>query len=136
MPWFQKTLHIKAAKLGALRKECKDIEFGEGISTGFSRVNHFADRYSVFVDAPHILLPAELDAPLEELTALQSNPETAMRGWWTANEDRTKITGLQESLLVIKGVLKNERFDVSLTYFQNYNELTRSLCREYLDLGK
>lgn len=120
--------------MGALRKECKDIEFGEEICILVSQP--LADRYSVFVDAPHILLPAELDAPSEELIALQSNPETAMRGWWTANEDRTKITGLQESLLVIKDVLKSQRFDVSLTYFQKYNELTQSLCREYLDLGK
>lgn len=88
------------------------------------------------MDAPHILLPAELDAPSEELAALQSNPETAMRGWWTANEDRTKVTGLQESLLFIKDILKSQRFDVSLAYFQDCNELTRSLCREYLDLGK
>jgi hypothetical protein len=68
----------------------------------------------VIVDAPHILLPAELDAPSEELAALQANPETAMRGWWTANAERTKVTGLHESLLVIKEILKNQRFDVSI----------------------
>ena len=68
----------------------------------------------MFVNAPHILQPAELDAPSEELAELQSNPDTALRGWWTANEERTKVTGLQESLLVIRDVLKSQRFDVGL----------------------
>ena len=69
----------------------------------------------MFVNAPHILQPAELDSPSEELAVLQSNLDTAMRGWWTANKERTKVTGLQESLLVIRDVLKSQRFDVSLT---------------------
>lgn len=76
--------------------------------------------YSVFVDAPHILLPGELDAPSEELAALQSNPDTAMRGWWTANEERTKVSGLHESLLFIRRILKNQRFDVRLIAFWQF----------------
>ena len=68
----------------------------------------------VFINAPHILLPADLEAPSEELVELQSNPDTAMRGWWTANKERTKVTGLQESLRVIKDVLRSQRFDVSI----------------------
>jgi len=89
---YSQNSSIFSKRLGALRKECKDIQF-------------------VFVDAPHILLPAEFDTPSEELLALQSDPDTAMRGWWTANEERTKITGLQESLLVVRNILKNQRFD-------------------------
>jgi predicted esterase len=98
---YSQNATIFSKRLGALRKECKDIDF-------------------VFVNAPHILLPADLfgspqrfdsisEAPSEVDT--QSDPNTALRAWWKANKDRTSATGLQESIMVIRDVLREQSFD-------------------------
>ncbi|KAF9529808.1 serine hydrolase FSH [Crepidotus variabilis] len=90
---------VFSKRIGALRKESNELEF-------------------VFINAPHLLQAADLhgeqsqaDAEPGSLADMQSNPETAMRGWWKANKERTKVTGLEESLLAIREVLKNQRFD-------------------------
>jgi len=92
-------------RLGAIRKECKNIDF-------------------VFVNAPHILLPSELSgAPSqfdsEEVVSEEaSDPNTAPRGWWKSNQTRTKAEGVQTSILVIRGLLMTQRFDGVLGFSQ------------------
>jgi hypothetical protein len=81
------------------------------------------DPVPVFVDAPHIMLPADLVGQasvnaLESLGAAEaanadSDPSLTPRAWWKANAERTKAHGLAESLEHIKQVLKERRFDVS-----------------------
>jgi hypothetical protein len=78
---------------------------------------------AVFVDAPHVILPADLTGhtsvnALESLGAAEaanadSDPSVTPRAWWKANAERTKAQGLAESLEYIKQVLKGRRFDVS-----------------------
>lgn len=69
--------------------------------------------YLVFVNAPHILLAAEMFASEQPAVAdTQFDPNTALRGWWKANKEKTKVEGLEESLSLIRDVLKEQRFDV------------------------
>ncbi|KAH9485664.1 Esterase [Psilocybe cubensis] len=85
---------VFSKRLGALRKERKDLEF-------------------VFVNAPHILQAAEMFASEQASMAdTQSDPNTALRGWWKANKEKTKVEGLEESLSLIRDVLKEQRFDL------------------------
>jgi len=92
-------------RLGAIRKECKNIDF-------------------FFVDAPHILLPSEVfgassrldsEPPLEAVADEALDPNTAPRGWWRYNETRT---GLQTSILAVRDVLMTQRFDGVLGFSQ------------------
>ncbi|KAF8161416.1 serine hydrolase FSH [Crassisporium funariophilum] len=107
---YSQNATIFSKRLGALRKECKDIDF-------------------VFVNAPHILLPSEMfgspssfdsvsqtEAPTEETS--HTNPELALRAWWKANKERNKSTGLQESIMAIKEVLVGQTFDGVLGFSQ------------------
>ncbi|KAF8959940.1 serine hydrolase FSH, partial [Flammula alnicola] len=93
------SVHISCA----LRKESKNIDF-------------------VFINAPHILLPSELmgsparfdsAAPSETPTAeeTQADPDLALRGWWKSNKERTEATGLEESIMSVREVLRAQRFD-------------------------
>ncbi|KAF9047559.1 serine hydrolase FSH [Panaeolus papilionaceus] len=86
-------------RLGALRKECKDMEL-------------------VIVNAPHVLQPTELFASEAAQGAagptaeeIQADPDTAMRAWWRANKERTQAIGLLESLDYIRDILKESKFD-------------------------
>ncbi|KAL5521376.1 hypothetical protein ACEPAG_9302 [Sanghuangporus baumii] len=87
-------------KLGALRKYCgKGIEF-------------------VFVDAPHILRPVDLEGinptalgVAEAAVDSEPNPEELPRGWWRTNPERTKYDGVAESVAVLRDVLAKNRFD-------------------------
>lgn len=49
----------------------------------------------------------------------QSDPATALRGWWKANKEKTKVEGLEESLSLIRDVLKEQRFDVRIHIFSS-----------------
>jgi len=98
---YSQNATIFSKRLGALRKESKDIEF-------------------VFVNAPHILLPAEMlgaspstfdSVAQAEQIVIQSDPNLAMRAWWKTNKERTEATGLEESLSFIKDLLKEQQFD-------------------------
>ena len=81
----------------------------------------------VFVDAPHILLPSELsggssqldsEPQLELISEELPDPNTAPRGWWRYNE--SKAEGLKASILVIRGLLMAQRFDVRLSFYLHY----------------
>ncbi|KAF8652278.1 hypothetical protein AX16_004467 [Volvariella volvacea WC 439] len=103
---YSQNANIFSKRLGALRKECgKDFEL-------------------VFVDAPHILHPVDLvgaasqqsqEAALSAMGASEASlaaadPALTPRGWWRTNRERTVYTGVEESLLVIRDVLKTKRF--------------------------
>jgi len=59
-----------------------------------------ADRFDSVIEGPSI-------------ADVQKDPETAMRGWWKANAERTKVWGLEESLASIREVLQQHQFVVS-----------------------
>ncbi|KAG6872513.1 hypothetical protein C0995_009203 [Termitomyces sp. Mi166 len=77
-------------------------------------------QQTVFVEAPHILQPADLPGSsaasfgAAEATNGAADPTLTPRAWWKVNPDKTVAYGLSESLAVIRDVLKTRRFDVSL----------------------
>ncbi|KAH8115261.1 FSH1-domain-containing protein [Phellopilus nigrolimitatus] len=89
---------IFSKRMGAIRKACaKDIDF-------------------VFVDAPHVLQPADLagfstsalgagDAPSAP------SPAETPRGWWRTNPERTRYDGVAESLAALRDVLAQDTFE-------------------------
>jgi len=91
---------IFSKRLGALRKESKDIEY-------------------VFINAPHILLPSEMhgsstqiaqgEVPSEADT--EAEPNLALRTWWKTNKERTVAKGLEESIMYLRDVLREGRYD-------------------------
>ena len=92
----------------------------------------------VFINAPHVLQPADLFSSPQSLDSeapasvaeTQSNPETALRGWWTANRDKDKtvMSGLRESILLVRDVLKEQRFDVSVLTALQLLWIVCSIC--------
>ncbi|KDR75531.1 hypothetical protein GALMADRAFT_248001 [Galerina marginata CBS 339.88] len=86
-------------RLGALRKECKDMDF-------------------VIVNAPHILLPTELFGPPDDVSQAEApvqvdtspDPNLAQRAWWKANRERTLAAGLQDSIMLIRELLREQTF--------------------------
>jgi hypothetical protein len=94
--------------------------------------------YIVFVNAPHILLPSELsgtssrldaESELEAVSEEAPDPDTAPRGWWRYN--KTKAEGLEASILVIRGLLMAQKFDVCLIFPMHYGfeDLLRGVKR-------
>lgn len=67
----------------------------------------------VFVDAPHILQAADLVGSNPDTTSITSSPDPP-RGWWNGNLVPGKAVGLEESLLSLRDVLKEQKFDVSI----------------------
>ncbi|KAK2463044.1 hypothetical protein APHAL10511_004699 [Amanita phalloides] len=112
---FTQNANVFNKRLGALRKECgKDIEL-------------------VFVDAPIILQPVDLAAWSSQNTALLTSfaesgllevstgaedPALIPRAWWKANKERTIYAGIEESILVIRDVLKKRTFDGVIGFSQ------------------
>ncbi|TRM68962.1 serine hydrolase FSH [Schizophyllum amplum] len=104
---------IFSKRIGALRKQCKDVEF-------------------VFVDAPLILEPVDIvgSAPQNTATKVDStvpsvgaseagtDPALVPRGWWKKDLSSDKYIGIEESIAVIREVLRKRRFDVSLHHSQ------------------
>lgn len=95
-------------RMSAIRKACEvHVEF-------------------VFLDAPHIIVPADLPGHAQEwLQAAESNaspsePDDALtpRGWWKADADRTKMTGLHESLTLLRDTLQSTQFHGVLGFSQ------------------
>ncbi|KAF8141202.1 serine hydrolase FSH [Boletus edulis] len=87
-------------RLGALRKAMdKNIEM-------------------VFIDAPMVLQPVDLDGytPNElgssAVNAATSDPALIPRGWYMANPDRTASKGLEEALQTLRDVLLRDRYVV------------------------
>ncbi|KAF8340985.1 serine hydrolase FSH [Amanita rubescens] len=108
---FTQNANIFSKRLGALRKECgKDVEL-------------------VFVDAPMVLQPVDLDGlsaqhttqqVLEGLRSVEASedPASAPRAWWKSNKERTIFTGIEESIMMIRDVLKQRKFDGVLGFSQ------------------
>ncbi|KAF9470680.1 FSH1-domain-containing protein [Pholiota conissans] len=101
---YSQNATILSKRLGALRKESKDIDF-------------------VFVTAPHVLLPAEMIGPPSRFDSqgpgdggqtaeqMQSDPNTSLRTWWKANKGRTEAVGLTDSIIYLKNIMKETTFD-------------------------
>lgn len=73
----------------------------------------------VFVDAPHVVNPADLPGhSLEWLQAAESIATTkddsslTPRGWWQSNPERTVCTGLEKTLLYLRDMLQETTFQV------------------------
>ena len=79
---------------------------------------------AVFVDAPHVLTPADLattfgtsaeEAPMNDLGApdasTESDPAMAPRGWWNTDVTRTKAIGMEDSILYIRDLLSKDHYD-------------------------
>lgn len=84
---------------------------------------------SVFVNAPHILAPAEMfAAPPTQLDSqgpaaggptaeeMQADEATALRGWWQPSKDGSVARGLEESIMSLREVLRGAVFDVRALY--------------------
>jgi Serine hydrolase (FSH1) len=90
---------------------------------------------TVFVDAPHILEPVDLTghsisldavgAP--EASATSSDPALKSRGWWRSDATRTRTDGLEESLALLRDILKTQRFEVRhpISWSRRRDDLTR-----------
>ena len=76
----------------------------------------------MFVDAPHILEPADLSGlssnalnASEASAAGESKPKDPSeipRGWWRSNPERTKYQGATESLGVLRDMLAKDQYEV------------------------
>ena len=77
-----------------------------------------AHYITVFVDAPHILQPVDLQGftssslGAEGTKPASTNPEDIPRGWWRTNPERTVAIGVEESLQTLKEVLMKDTYDV------------------------
>jgi hypothetical protein len=77
---------------------------------------------AVFIDAPHVLLPADLAAsfgPATDLSSLgageaEADGDAALRprAWWKTNPERTMMIGVEDSLAALRDVLRKDRYEV------------------------
>ena len=85
--------------------------------------------FTVFVDAPIVLQPVDITSlaaqyaaqrpALDEIRGNEppvTTEDSTARAWWRANEDRTVYQGIEDSILTIRDVLKQRRFDVCSLY--------------------
>lgn len=93
---------ILSKRMGAIRKQC-----GNEVDL-------------VFVDAPHVLQPADLTGlSSSSLNAQEAsladpkpeNPAETPRGWWRSNPERTKYEGASESLVLLRDMLAKDRYE-------------------------
>ncbi|KAF9448267.1 hypothetical protein P691DRAFT_56168 [Macrolepiota fuliginosa MF-IS2] len=109
---YSQNANIFSKRLGALRKEAKDIEL-------------------VFIDAPHVLQPIDLISsharnpalslgvePNEQVSEQEQDPTLTPRAWWKPNPERTRGEGLEESIAVVRDVLKTRKFDGIMGFSQ------------------
>ncbi|KAL1744841.1 serine hydrolase FSH [Schizophyllum fasciatum] len=107
---------IFSKRIGALRKQCKDVEF-------------------VFVDAPLVLEPIDMAGSFPQNTATKvDSTESALasvgaaevatdanlvpRGWWKRDFTTDKAIGIEQSIQVVKEVLQKRHFDGVLGFSQ------------------
>jgi len=103
---YSQNASIFSKRLGALRREC-----GNSIEL-------------VFLDAPHILQPADLPGSttqssestpaalgVAEVSNADADPASTPRAWWKVNPDKTVAYGLRESIELICDFLKTRKFD-------------------------
>ncbi|CAK5263385.1 unnamed protein product [Mycena citricolor] len=67
-------------------------------------------REGVFIDGPIILQPADLMGAAST-TSLGSEEGAEARGWFKWNASKNEAEGLAESLVMIRDLLKSQRFD-------------------------
>ena len=78
---------------------------------------------AVFVDAPHVLKPADIASRpwlIVDEGSFQfgaEDPTLVPRAWWRYNSDRSKAIGLEETLIMLKDLLKETRCHVRLYLF-------------------
>ncbi|KAH8827861.1 FSH1-domain-containing protein [Flagelloscypha sp. PMI_526] len=114
---YSQNAHIFSKRLGALRKQCgKTVEM-------------------VFVDAPMQLSPHDLlgSSPqqassdstsqntLSALGAAEAStddPNLQPRGWWKSDPTRTKMEGIENTLALLRDILKERTFDGVLGFSQ------------------
>ncbi|KAF8489687.1 serine hydrolase FSH [Gautieria morchelliformis] len=103
---FSQNASIFRKRMSVIRKACEGhVEF-------------------VFVDAPHDLVPVDLPGhALEWLQAAEANATTkddslTPRAWWRANDEKTVCNGLQESLLLLREILRETTFQGVLGFSQ------------------
>ncbi|KIJ15528.1 hypothetical protein PAXINDRAFT_169001 [Paxillus involutus ATCC 200175] len=94
---YAQNASIFSKRLGALRKAMgKDIEM-------------------VFIDGPVVLQPVDLDGPtanaLGASEVTTADPTLTPRAWWKANPDRTVASGLEDSLKLLRDVLRQDHYD-------------------------
>jgi len=108
-------------QLSAVRKNCKDCEFG--ISSHFMLSFCGGSKnliVVVFADGPMILAQSDMEGfqstttISELLDNANSSPELTPRAWWRANADRTLYDGVDQSILHLRDILAKQRFDVSV----------------------
>jgi hypothetical protein len=129
-------------QLGALRKESKDIEYGSfflvipyappslNLSPNFPSHFAFYHPYAVFINAPHILLPSEMHGSPTQFDSVaqgempseadtQADPSLALRAWWEKPKEGMEAKGLKESIMYLRDVLREGRYDVSYFFLSN-----------------
>lgn len=120
------------------------MQIYRGIRCGFpSKSGHELPRLTitVFADAPHILQPEDLfgNEPTEpEATSDPlKDPSAVVRGWWkSADKTKTASAGLEDSLAVLRDLLKGAaeegkefdgvfgfRCDISKIYYSPFSSL-------------
>ncbi|KAF5365325.1 hypothetical protein D9758_005416 [Tetrapyrgos nigripes] len=99
---FTQNASIFSKRLGALRKQAKDVEM-------------------VFLDGPHILEYADIPGDPTALggasTSLE-DPSLIPRAWWRWKPDSQKAEGLEETLVFLRDRLNVERFDGVMGFSQ------------------
>lgn len=96
---YAQSATIFSKRMGAVRKACgKDVDF-------------------VFLDAPHVLSPADIASSFntpEELGASEAaevDPALKPRGWWKADPERKQTIGIEASITLLRDVLKKDHYD-------------------------
>lgn len=78
---------------------------------------------TVFVDAPHVLLPVDLTGHgatsldafgASEASTTSDDPTLKPRGWWRTDPTRTRTDGLEESLAFLRDILRTQHFEVRI----------------------
>ncbi|KAK7460840.1 Family of serine hydrolases 3 [Stygiomarasmius scandens] len=86
---YAQNANIFSKRIAGLRKQAKDIDM-------------------VIVDAPHILKLEDLFEDSE----VNDDPGHAARGWWKFTDPaKTVCVGMEETLLFLRDLLKEKRFD-------------------------
>ena len=107
--------------MGALRKACKDIDFGMALSHTDQLVDETdpVHSFTVFMDAPHVLTPVDLtetfgtESDLDAVGASETSeddPAMAPRGWWHPKSDRAQAS-METSILAIRDLLVKDHYE-------------------------
>ncbi|THV05713.1 hypothetical protein K435DRAFT_744632 [Dendrothele bispora CBS 962.96] len=99
---FTQNATIFSNRLGALRKQAKDVEM-------------------VFLDAPIILDHADIPGDFYAIGGpprSEDDPATIARAWWRWNPDVLKAIGLEDTLAYLRERLRVDRFDGVMGFSQ------------------